>query len=134
MSATEGIDLYGSCVCCHKEMLTTRVVDVPGKGMEERSWLMPEYTELKFKLDDGSIMRVAICRTCKVDVEEQDYKTIMKTVFNGWKKETKELVNQKKWTNEKRDKYLEKYGELKIDKRLYDKDEKLKKVNKKENK
>ncbi len=129
MSATVGKDVYGSCVCCHKSMVTTRVVDT-SDGLKEKVWLLPEYDEVQFELDDGSAMRAVICKDCKDSLEEKDYKIIMKTIFNGWKQESEDLVKAGKWTDKEKDDYLKRYGKRKIHKRIFKKNEKLKKIKK----
>jgi len=106
------IDRYGHCVTCGKNMLIEQVID--GKS-EER--LSAEYEEVQYLLDDGSRMRVAICRKCKSEGKHDDTKKVMQTVVNGWKKEVDDLVADNKkpdWTKERGEKHMKKYSSLAI--------------------
>lgn len=100
-------DSYGHCVKCHRNLLQEAVID--GK-IQER--LSPDYSETEYMIDDGSRMKVAICKKCKVDLkdtkEEKQY--IIDCVIEGWKKE----INDTKWDKEKKDKNIERYSKKKI--------------------
>jgi len=103
-------DKYGYCVKCHKSMITTKVIN-----LEVKTIFTPDRDEIEFILDDNTKMRVAICKTCKAQVTNKDYKDIMRSVHKGWEEETKNL---KHWTKEKRDKYLKEYKKRKITKEV----------------
>lgn len=100
------IDKFGHCVVCHKNMLVEKIID-----QKVQKVFTNDYSETKFLLNDGSTMRVAICKECK----KTDYKTkdIMKTVFNGWKNEIEENKTGF-WTKEKKEKYIKDYSKKEI--------------------
>jgi len=99
-------DCYGHCVLCHKNMVIEQSID--GKALKR---FTPEYAETEYLLDDGSRMRVAICNTCKNGLSELLEDDIMKCVVKGWAEEVKGF---KHWDQEKKDKYMARYGKLKI--------------------
>lgn len=112
----ENVDKYGQCVLCHKPLLVERVVD-------NRVIVMPTADDdhAEYLLDDGSRMRVRICKGCKSKSELNSDKVknrIMKAVVNGWDLETKNLVEDETrpdWTEERRKKYLDTYSKKSID-------------------
>lgn len=108
--STIDYDKFGHCVVCHKNMLIEQVV---GGVVEKR--LSPEYKETEFLLNDGSRMRVAVCKKCKAsDINKED---VMKCVKKGWDKDSEDLVNDKSkpnWTSEKKDSYMSKMNRLEI--------------------
>lgn len=97
-------DIYGHCVVCHKNMLIEQVID---QRVQRR--FTPDYSETEFLLDDGSRMRVAICKLCKV--EELNHDKIMECVIEGWKREVKEIIA---WSDEKKEEHIEVYSQKKI--------------------
>jgi len=99
-------DKYGHCVVCHKNMLIEAVID---NKVQKR--FTPEYQETEFLLDDGSKMRVAICESCKSGISKKDETKIMDCVKEGWKVELDGLPH---WSNERKQKYLDKYMKLEI--------------------
>lgn len=103
-------DLYGHCVICHKNMIIEQAID--GKIQKRYT---PDYTEREFILNDGSIMRVAMClKDAESDI---DSKNIMKCVINGWERETAEMVKSPlfpHWTEEKKNIYMEEYSKKEI--------------------
>lgn len=111
----ENIDKYGHCVVCHKGLLIERVVD--GKAVKIFS---PDKEESEFLLDDGSRMRVCICRGCKKDVDlsnEDTQKIIMEAVINGWDLEVKSLVEDNKkpdWDSKRGKEYMDVYKKRNI--------------------
>ena len=115
MSNTDNIDRFGHCSLCHKNMITKRVVD--GKVID---MFLPDHDHADFLLNDGSVMKVCMCKTCKSKYELTDpkiYNDIMEAVQKGWELETKVLVADDKfpdWTQEHADGYLEKMNRLKI--------------------
>lgn len=99
-------DRYGYCVKCHKCLLVNRVVDMKMEVM-----FTADHTETEFLLDDGSKMRVCLCQTCKDNLTDKDIPAIMESVIDGWKEEANQLTN---WSQEKKDKYIERYSKRKI--------------------
>jgi hypothetical protein len=67
--------------------------------------------EVEYILDDGSKMRVAMCidDIAKLDGTETDY--VMGAVKRGWQHE---LETYSPWSQDQKDKYIEKYGKLEI--------------------
>src|ERR1043165_3892177 len=113
---TDNIDRFGHCVCCHKNMLTKRVVD--GKVID---MFLPEHDHTDFLLDNGSIMKVCMCKPCKQNVDLTSNKVqenIMEACLKGWELETKALVADQmlpNWTEETAQYYLKKMALLNID-------------------
>jgi len=101
-------DKHGHCVVCHEDMLYTQVID----GEPQRR-LGPLYDETEYMIDDGSKMRVAICRDCKGTLKDDDEekKRIMDCVFKGWKHE---LKGYNSWSEEKKKEHLKVYSKKKI--------------------
>ena len=98
-------DCFGHCVFCHKDMIITQIIDnVPMKRFSI------EYDETEYLLDNGSKMRVAICKPCKAKLTEKDTPEIMECVKRGWKKE----LTQLSWSEEKKNDYIERYDKLNI--------------------
>lgn len=98
-------DKYGHCVACHDTLIVKSVID-----NKEQERALPNLDHLDFKLNDNSQMRVCICRTCKAQLEESDYDTIMDCVYKGWEYEVKRLD----WTEEKKKEYLDRYKQKQI--------------------
>jgi hypothetical protein len=99
-------DKYGHCVLCHRNLLIEQVID---QKLQVR--FSPDYSQSEFLLDDGSRMKVAICRDCQADLTEHDQPKIMKSVIDGWQVEVDSLNH---WTEEKRKNYMKKYSKLEI--------------------
>jgi len=105
-------DKYGHCVSCHRCLMKEQVID----GKVQRRF-EPDYKETEYFLNDGSRMRVAICKKCLGIISENDSKSIMDSVKKGWEIETQTLVDDPKyphWTKEKRKEYLDRYNKLEI--------------------
>lgn len=105
-------DEYGHCVWCHKNMLVERVSD-----MKVIKMFTPDYDETEFLLNDGSRMRVAICKPCKANITDEDNQKIMACVIKGWQKEVDMLVKDEKrpdWTEERAEAHMDKYSSLQI--------------------
>lgn len=98
-------DCLGHCVKCHKNLIKSHFYD--NKWHEG---LSPEYDTTEFFLNNSTRMRVAICKSCKTNLSDSDYKAIMVSVKKGWEKEL-ETVN---WNKDKKDKYMDKYNKLNI--------------------
>ena len=114
--SVDNIDKFGHCVVCHKHLVTKRVVD--GKVIE---MFLPIHDHTDFLLDNGSMMKVCICKPCKEKTNLSDTKVksdIMEAVQKGWQLEVKGLVAdeaQPDWTEESGKKYLDKMALLNID-------------------
>ena len=107
------IDRYGHCCLCHKNMIIERVVDQKVIQM-----FTPDKDETEYLLDDGSRMRVCICKDCKAGVDLNAVETknnIMEAVINGWELETKGYVDEQKWTPERQKSYMAIYSQKKLD-------------------
>lgn len=105
-------DEYGHCCLCHRNMLIEQVID--GK-IQKR--FTPEYTEKSYKLDDGSLMRVALCLQCTSNITEEDNKKIMDCVVKGWDRETDKLVESPlfpEWTPDKKKQHMDVYSKRNI--------------------
>jgi hypothetical protein len=109
----DNIDKYGFCVMCHINLITKRVVD--GKVIE---MFLPIHGETIFLLDNGSQMKVCMCKPCQQENDLQNpavHSNIMDAVQKGWQLETKLLVENKTWDKEHGDKYLETMSKRTID-------------------
>jgi len=105
-------DQYGHCVKCHKNMLIDEVIE----GKSQRR-LTAEYTEKEFKLNDGSVMRVALCLKCADNIKPEDRNSIMECVIKGWDKETTDLVESSlypNWTEYRKENYMKEYSKKTI--------------------
>ncbi len=100
------IDVFGHCIHCGKKLITTKVID--GK---EQIVFTGDRDETQYLLDDGSHMRVMSCRKCKEDLDGSEVKPVMKAVVRGWQHE---LETYSMWPQDRKDKYMDKYGKLKI--------------------
>ena len=116
MVNTDNIDRFGHCVICHNNLLVKRIVDGVVVDM-----FSPLFDETKFILNNGSEMKVTICRKCKDTVDLNDYNTrnnIMAAVYKGWELEANMLVKDDKaieWDEKFAHNYLNKMKELDID-------------------
>ena len=105
-------DKYGHCCLCHKNMIIEQVID--GKVQIR---FTPDKDETQYLLNDGSKMRVSICKSCKKGLTDKDFTGIMASVMRGWEEEVKTL----KWTKKKKRDYLNRYSKLKIVKQQIEK-------------
>ena len=104
-------DKFGHCVKCHTNLIIEKVVqDDSGRLTIQRMW-KPEKDETQFLLDDGSKMRVTICKQCKEKLTEADNREIMDSVIRGWQKEIERIQH---WSIEKKVAYLDRYSKRKI--------------------
>lgn len=112
MSNTDNIDRFGHCCVCHRNMMTKRVVDNKVIDM-----FLPEHDHTDFLLNNASIMKVCMCKNCKLKVNldsETVHGYIMEACLKGWELETKILVEDKQWTQEQANNYLINMGKLNI--------------------
>ena len=100
-----GIDTFGHCVKCSKNMLIKQVI-----GGKVQNRFTPDYTEVQYLLNDGSKMRVAMCIDCKNNLTENNSSDIMQSVINGWQVQ----VDSLDWTKEKKQAYMDRYSQLEI--------------------
>lgn len=110
------IDKYGHCVNCSKMMLQERVVD--GKCVV---MFTPDYDTAEYLLNDGSRMRVCLCKQCKESINlscPKKQKELMDAVKRGWELEVYGLAADEKridWDKERADKHMEDYNKKEID-------------------
>ena len=113
---TDNIDRFGHCVVCHKNLITKRVVD--GKVID---MFLPTHDHTDFLLDNGSLMKVCMCKPCKQNVDLKSTKVqnyIMEACLKGWELETKGLIADEakpNWNEDTAKIYLDKMAKLKID-------------------
>lgn len=112
------VDQFGHCVKCGINLIIERVI-----GHEVKKVPTALYDSEEFVLNDTSRMKVTICTICKHKLVPKDYKTIMKSVIAGWKKEVNTLDH---WPKDKKDKYMKEYRKKKI-KKKFNKNDKDKK-------
>lgn len=98
-------DKYGHCVLCHRDLRYEQVVN--GEPIIRFD---TDYCETEYLLDDGSKMRVAMCKPCKEKLTNEDTITIMDCVKAGWVEETKKLS----WSDEKKQDYITTYLQREI--------------------
>lgn len=101
-------DTFGYCINCGKKMVDMKVID----GISKIK-LSGEYTTVMFKLNDGSEMRLAMCRGCadKWDDNESSKIHIMQKVYRGWQHEVETFSH---WDEDKKKNYLEEYSKKRI--------------------
>lgn len=99
-------DKFCHCVLCHKHLITERVV-----GNHIEKVFTPDKDETIFLLDDGSQMRVTICKKCKDGLTDKEYDKVMKSVIKGWQKEMDMLPH---WSKQKKKDYMDRYSKKKI--------------------
>lgn len=111
-------DCLGHCVKCHKNMLIEQVID--GQLIQR---FIPDYTEEEFLLDNGSKMRVVMCKDCQFVLTEDDHDSIMQCVVKGWNKE----MEDGNWAENRKQNYRNDYFNLTIvSKSQYKTDDELK--------
>jgi len=101
-------DKFGHCVVCGKKMIEEKVAIGDSGKPEVQIVFTKDYDEEALFMDNGTHMRIAICKKCKE--EELDYDKIMETVVKGWEKE----IESKGWTTEKIKEYFNNFGNLNI--------------------
>lgn len=92
-------DVFGYCINCGKYMIVHEVID----GIHKQRFT-GDYTNVSYLLNDGSQMRVAMCKSCAE--KDVDLKEIMGKVWRGWQHEV-ETYSQ--WTDERKKDYLDRY-------------------------
>ena len=101
-------DVFGQCINCGVNMLIDQYVD----GRIQRRFTADK-TEVTYLLDDGSRMRISTCKKCKeeLDGSADELTRVMKAVILGWKHEVETYTD---WDDDRKDKYINRYGQLKI--------------------
>ncbi len=100
------IDVFGHCIMCGVKMIEDKMIN----GQMQRVFTA-QRSQATYLLDSGSQMRVTMC---KKDVEaldgtEVDY--VMSAVKKGWQHE---IETYSLWSQDKKDKYMEKQNKLSI--------------------
>ena len=103
--STIDFDKFGHCVKCHRDLRIEQIID----GKPEMRF-SPDYSETEYLLDNGSKMRVAVCKQCKETLTQEDHPVIMDCVVKGWKIEVDALP----WSADKKETYLDNYSQLNI--------------------
>jgi len=104
-------DKFGCCIKCHKYLLREvidrgRVVMAPTPDADSEMLL----------LNDGSRMRVSMCRECKQGLKDSDLPYLMDAALQGWEWETDQLVedpNNPEWDEVKKKKHMDHQRKLK---------------------
>ncbi len=104
-------DVFGYCVNCGKKMVGHKVV-----GGIYTVCLSNEHTNVTYLLNDGSQMRVGMCKTCAKSLtgDEKERKHIMKRVYRGWQHEVETYAEWEKKPEKVKKEFLEKYGQKRI--------------------
>lgn len=95
-------DRPGFCCLCH-----CPIAEFDG---ERISRILSIIRPLYIRLNDGSMMQVTLCASCKDSMTEEDIPKIMDSVYKGWTVECDKMVVAGSWTKEKRDSHLDIYG------------------------
>lgn len=78
----DNIDKFGNCVFCHRNLIKNIVLNGKIEGVFDA-----DAASSFFKMTNGSILVVPICKPCKatVDLTDSEIQTqIMQEVQNGW--------------------------------------------------
>jgi hypothetical protein len=110
------VDKFGHCINCGKNLIVERVMKT-FTGMELKKVFLPDYDQIQVVLDDGSKMRITMCKPCKGKLEEKDYPKIMKSVIAGWQKEVDNIPH---WSKEKKENHMKVYKKKKIKEKVKD--------------
>lgn len=94
-------DKAGYCGLCH-------VPVAEFDGNQNIVKLLGSYRLADFNLSDGSILKVALCETCKENMTPEQIPTLMESVYKGW---VFEIDHYLKWDTARQDKYLADYGD-----------------------
>lgn len=110
------IDKFGNCVSCHRHLVKNVVA-----GGKIQAVLDPDASDSFFKLNNGSILVVPICKPCKKDMNLNDpniQMNIWAEVNLGWQLELDHMkANPDKFpdhTPEKHNNIKKMYAELSI--------------------
>jgi hypothetical protein len=99
-------DVFGHCIMCGCKMIEDKMIN----GQMQRVFTA-QRSSATYLLDSGSQMRVAMCKKDveKLDGTELDY--VMGAVKRGWQHE---IETYSTWSQEKKDKYMERQRGLNI--------------------
>jgi uncharacterized protein YlaI len=67
---------------------------------------LAKYTEATFKLDDNSLIRIALCDDCHNFLKPADVPYIMESIKQGWIHDANRMTT---WTPEKKKNYIDTY-------------------------
>src|ERR1700741_5625957 len=105
------IDKFGNCVSCHRNLVKNVVLNGKVEGVMDA-----DADTSYFKLTNGSILVVPICKPCKATMNLDDpivHDTIMKSVQEGWTLEMHMMKNNpdkfKDFNSEKEEKLKKLY-------------------------
>lgn len=103
---------FAPCVICKKNLITNKVID----GKVQKVFIADQGLS-EFMLNNGSILTVCMCKTCKGCYDLHDLRVhdlVIKGCMDGWNVETQILVDGNHWDNKQRNDYLNKMNELSI--------------------
>ena len=108
----DNIDKFGNCVCCHRHLVKNVILNGKVEGV-----LDGDADTSYFKLTNGSILVVPICKPCKKTMDlhlrvTQD--TIMDSVQEGWTLELHHMRDNKdkfpEFTEDKKKQLIDYYA------------------------
>ena len=113
----------GLCSLCHDE-----IAEFEGSRQVRAGIFRPIIKRLKgtareadVRLDDGSVMKVAMCKRCFNNFKPEDTQELMESEINGWQHEVDEVVH---WEDDKKLDHMKRYSERfvtdRVDKRWND--------------
>lgn len=112
----DNIDKFGHCCLCHKNLIRNIVIN----GKVEGTW-HPDKDEAYMKLNQGSLMPISLCRSCKESSDLRDsnvHISIMEAVNHGWMLEIDHMKRNpeqfKDFTTEKEESLKKLYSGLSI--------------------
>jgi hypothetical protein len=104
--ARPNTDVFGHCIMCGCKMIEDKMIN----GMMQRVFTA-QRSEATYLLDTGSQMRVAMCKKDVEALDGTETEYVMGAVKRGWQHE---LETYSPWSQDQKDKYMEKYGKLEI--------------------
>lgn len=111
MTQVIDFDKLGHCVKCHCEIGTEQVFkSETGNELKAIVW-SERKKEVQFELNDGSKMKVFICKDCLASLDKYEYPSVMESVKRGWWHE----LEHSQWSFDKKVKYIQDYSKLEIE-------------------
>lgn len=110
-------DKPGYCALCHNQIADQDTCDrdnYPRQGLlrGQKFWVLrPDFELATFELNDGSLMRVALCTKCKATMTADQVDDVMESVRMGWKYELETCM---KLNEAERSEHVEKHKKLEI--------------------
>lgn len=107
-----GVDKYGHCIICHRDMILNRVV-----GGKSVPMFHTDHDHTEFVINNKSKLVVCMCKICKSTIDLHDenvQKDVMKSVLNGWKMEQETLISEGKQTIKEATKIIDSHKKLDI--------------------